>query len=99
CDSIRRERWLQSPLLIQSAWKRLYEKAVGKQRAALTAYNKMKHVDMNSEEVKSLKGYEPPFLGDLEKIVREMQGVGAHVVLVTLPGLFATTEWPNEHAL
>ena len=53
-DALRGQRWFQAPLLFNAAWNRLHTMIVGRQAAALAAYQKEKKPDSNSDEVKSL---------------------------------------------
>ena len=98
-EAIGAQRWLQSPLLFEVAWNRLYTKVVGQRNAALAAYQKEKRPDRLSIRLDDSGEYRPGFLEQVELIVREMQSIGSLVVLMTLPGLYSMDEWPNEHAL
>jgi lysophospholipase L1-like esterase len=73
--------------------------AEGSPTNALEQYNKPKHVDINAPEVRSLEGYVPPFIDDLEQIISEFQAAKAKVAIVTLPGLFTMSEQPSARAL
>jgi lysophospholipase L1-like esterase len=79
--------------------KRVHLKLADSQEEALAVHNRELHPDLNAPLVEYLKEYEPPFIGDVEQIVKEMQSVGSRVVLVTLPGLFVMWEEPSEQAL
>lgn len=98
-DALRGQRWFQTPLLFSAVWNRLHTMIVGRQTAALAAYQKKKTPDFNSDEVKNLSGYHPLFIEDVENIIRGMKGAGSNVVLVTLPGLYVMNEMPTERAL
>jgi lysophospholipase L1-like esterase len=66
---------------------------------ALEQYNKPKHADLNASEVRALEGYWPPFVEDVDDIVSEFQKANIRTVIVTLPGLFMTSEPPTDKAL
>ena len=66
---------------------------------ALAAYRKAKHPDPNAPEVAALDEYTPLFMRRLVKVVDEMQSAGSRVVLLTLPGLYSTSETPDARAL
>ena len=68
-------------------------------RTAMEEYNKPKHVDANAPQVNELSGFVPPFIGDVEEIVRQMQSMNSRVIIVTLPSLFTMNEDPSEEAL
>ncbi|MGH7232101.1 MAG: SGNH/GDSL hydrolase family protein [Nitrospiraceae bacterium] len=98
-EAIGEQRWLQSPLLFEIAWSRLYTKMVGQQNAALAAYQKEKKPDRHSVDTDDAGEYKPSFVNQMELIVKEMQTIGSRVALVTLPGLYSMDEWPSEQAL
>ena len=66
---------------------------------AMKQYERAKHPDPEAPEIARLAGYRPPFLGHVERLVREMKGAGARVVLLTLPGLYRTDQTPSAKAL
>lgn len=65
----------------------------------LEQYTKQKHVDANAPEVKNLEGFVPPFIEDVEEIVKQMQSVNSRVIIITMPGLFTMGERPSDDAL
>ena len=81
--------------------RRTYEKlSKGKSpTSAIEKYKKPKHVDPNAPEVRKLEGYVPPFIDDVEEIVKQMQSVNSRVMIVTIPGLFSVGEAPSDDAL
>ncbi|MGA8761303.1 MAG: GDSL-type esterase/lipase family protein [Candidatus Sulfotelmatobacter sp.] len=81
-------------MLLERSYERLFP-----YRAALESYQRPKHPNRNDPKLVQLEGYVPPFLKDVQQIVREMKGAGSKVVLITLPGLFATQEEPSARAL
>lgn len=83
-----------TPWLVRTAYARLFP-----HRAALSLYNRPRHADKNDPELKQLDGYVPPFMKDVELIIRQMQSSGSKVVLVTLPGLYTTKEEPSARSL
>jgi lysophospholipase L1-like esterase len=93
------ERYLYSLKIIRITYPRLLRATMSPQEAALRAYNKAKRPDPNALTVKSLEGYVPSFMKDVEQIINEMQSVGSKVVLVTLPGLYIMEEEPSDLAL
>ncbi len=66
---------------------------------ALSLYNRDMRPDRQSPEVADLDSYQPPFLGDVEKVIDGLAAMGARVVLVTLPGLFTMEDRPTAKAL
>jgi lysophospholipase L1-like esterase len=73
--------------------------AIDPQGTALRSYMKPKRADDNDPLLKRIEGTRPIFMGDVEAIILEMRSAGSQVVLITLPGLFATEERPSERAL
>jgi lysophospholipase L1-like esterase len=93
------EYHLKSVRLFRKAYGKVREKIFGRTEMALEAYKKPKHVRRDAPEVEALEGFTPPFMPDLETIVKEMRSAGSEVVLLTLPGLFAMDEEPSPQAL
>lgn len=90
---------LKSLRLFRKAYEKLKEKIFGRTEIALEAYKKPKHVQRDVPEVKALDGFTPPFMTDLETIIKEMRAAGSEVVLLTIPGLFVMDEEPSPQAL
>lgn len=85
--------------LLHDAWARATSPGGDARRQALAAYEKPKHPDRHAPEVAALEHYVPFFMPDLVRIVDAMAGAGSRVVLVTLPGLYTSTEAPDADAL
>jgi lysophospholipase L1-like esterase len=71
----------------------------GAHRAALAAYERPKRPRRDAAEVRLFDDYVPSFLPEVERIVVEMQASGSRVVLITIPGLYATDRDPSPRAL
>jgi hypothetical protein len=107
-NALYTERWLQDHEGIRrySAGARLIGHALalararfGGHQAAIEAYERAKRPARGSAEVALAGEYTPSFLPDVVRIVDEMQAAGSRVVLVTLPGLFASDHDPSPRAL
>ena len=107
-NALYTERWLEdhSGLRRWSAGARLVGRALdlararfGGRQAAIEAYERPKHPDRASAQVRLAAGYTPSFLPDVVRIVDEMLAAGSEVVLVTLPGLYASDRDPASRAL
>ena len=98
-ESYGLEYYLKSLRLFRKAYGKVKEKIFGRTEIALEAYSKPKHVQRDAPEVKALDGFTPPFMTDLEMIVKEMRVAGSEVVLLTIPGLFVMDEEPSPQAL
>ncbi len=61
--------------------------------------NKEKHVDMRSPDIEALNSYEPRSFHYIKKLTEELEGSGASIVLVTLPGLFTMDRTPDKKSL
>ena len=66
---------------------------------ALSLINRNPHSDPASSDVARLTAYSPPFLSDIDRIISALESGGAQVILVTLPGLFTSSERPSVFAL
>ena len=98
-ESYGAEYYLKSVRLFRKAYGKVREKIFGRTEMALEAYSKPKHIQRDAPEVSALDGFTPPFMTDLETIVKEMRVAGSEVVLLTLPGLFVMDEEPSPQAL
>jgi lysophospholipase L1-like esterase len=81
--------------------RRTYQKLSGPNvpLSPMEEYTKAKHVDANAREVRNLEGFVPPFMDDVEEIIKQMQAVNSRVVIVTLPGLLSMSEKPTDEAV
>jgi lysophospholipase L1-like esterase len=106
-DDPRLERELRdipfsSVLLVgraQSALRRRFGGAEGRQQMALEAYTRPKQVDSGAAAVSRASKYVPPFLHEVRRIAQEMSSSGSVVVLLTLPGLYTSDDAPTPRAL
>lgn len=107
-NALYTERWLDehAGLRRYSAGARLVGRALGLARArfggrqaAIEAYEHPKRPDRGAQAVQLASGYTPSFLPDVVRIVDEMRAAGSQVVLVTLPGLYASDRHPSPRAL
>ena len=81
-------------MLLERSYERLFP-----YRAARESYQRPKHPNRNDPELVRLEGYVPPFMKEVQQIIREMQTTGSKVVLITIPGLFTTQEEPTARSL
>lgn len=73
---------------------------LGDRRAyAMRLYSRDLKPISDSPDVRALETFMPSFMSRIEKIIDEMESIGARVVLVTLPGLFSMTENPSPRSL
>ena len=93
-DALPERFHLYTLRLVRSSYARLFP-----ERVALAAYTKPKHPDRTDPQLRRVDGYVPPFIADIEQIIRQMQTTGSTVVLVTLPGLYTTEQEPSVRAL
>jgi lysophospholipase L1-like esterase len=92
-------RYLYSARLAGLAYGRA-TRLVGDPRSrALQDYERPRRPDPQAPEIRALDDYTPSFLGDIERIGEALQAAGSRVVLLTLPGLYATDEAPSPRAL
>lgn len=93
------ERKISIIRLINDAYKGFKIKTTSEQEMALAEYKKEKKPDPEALEVQRLKKYVPSMMGDIEKIIKEMQSIGSTVVIITLPGLYVMDEIPSKKSL
>ncbi|MFH0798870.1 MAG: SGNH/GDSL hydrolase family protein [Pseudomonadota bacterium] len=93
------ERSLYSVRLAKSALRKIFHFFDSPQKAALFEYSQPRHPDASAPDVKSLDGYSPLFMKDVEKIAEELRSIGCKVVFVTLPSLYVMWEVPSETAM
>lgn len=67
--------------------------------AAREAMEHPRYAERHAPELAALGGYTPSFFPDVVRIVEAMQAKGSRVVLLTLPGLYATAREPSPRAL
>jgi len=85
--------------LVKSAYRSLQVRTRGAQEYTMGLLRRRPKPDRTGEDVKKLSAYVPPFMGEIERIVEDLDSAGAEVVLVTLPGLFTASELPSATAL
>ena len=85
--------------LLRKAFRAARQITTGRTEYAQAMYGRSKQADAAAEEVAALETWEPPFLGRLEEVIDGLEGSGAQVALVTLPGLFIMEQTPSEKAL
>ncbi len=77
------------------AWRRM---VTGQQRYATQMYRRDLRPD-RAAAATFIESYRPSFMDRIELIVDEFTATGSRVVLVTLPGLFVSSEEPSPRAL
>ncbi len=92
-------RYLHGARLLARALDAARERFGDRQKAASRALERPKRPDRNAAELQRLDGYVPPFLPDVVRIVEAMRAAGSRVVILTLPGLYATDREPSPRAL
>lgn len=92
-------RYLYSARLAGLAYSRATRLAGNARSRALQDYERPRHPDRLAPEIQALDEYTPSFLDQIERIVEALQAAGSRVVLLTLPGLYATDEPPSPRAL
>jgi len=85
---------LQAPRLLRRAVRALWPR-----QTALEAYEKTKRPARDDPQLARLESWEPSFMGQLRAIVDGLAASGSEVLLLTLPGLYASDEEPSRHAL
>ena len=91
------ERHLQVFRVVQKSL-RAGRRMVAGQQYAMQMY----HRDLRPDRAAAaalIESYRPSFMGRIERIVDEFTAAGSRVVLVTLPGLFVSSEEPSQRAL
>lgn len=84
--------------LFKRVWNRFVSYWATDKRAYLMV-SQTKRADRDAREVRQAAAMDIPFVGDVERIVREMQASGSRVVLLTLPGLYVPEETPSARAM
>jgi len=92
------ERYLRVARLLRRARERL-QTLRNPRGAAMEAFTRPKRPDADAPEVREMEEYVPTFMGDVERIVDEMETDGVRVVIATLPGLYVMEEAPSLRAL
>ena len=93
------ENKLRTVWLVKRA-RRAMRAMLGDRRAyAMRLYSRDLKPISDSPDVRALETFMPSFMSRIEKIIDEMESIGARVVLVTLPGLFSMTENPSPRSL
>ncbi len=98
-DETGLRRHLHSLRLAAHAMALVRERLGDRRQLALEAYERPKRPDRGAPELRVLDRYVPSFLPDVVRIVEAMQAAGSQVVILTLPGLFATDRDPSARAL
>ena len=98
-DASGARRYFYSARLAGLAYSRATRLVGHPGRQALQDYERPRRPDPQAPEIRALDDYTPSFLGDIEQIVEALQSAGSRVVLLTLPGLYATDEPPSPRAL
>lgn len=92
-------RYLHSARLLSRVVEAARAKLSDGRQAAVEAYERPRRADRGAQELRLLDTYVPSFFPDVARIVERMQAAGSRVVILTLPGLYATDVAPSARAL
>jgi len=93
------EQTVRTLWFIRNLKRNLYRKFKGERAYAKEMLARTPQPDAQSSEVMYADEYSPNFLGKIEEIIDRFQANGSRVYLLTLPGLFASDEYPTLKAL
>ncbi len=93
------KRYSHAARLSGRAFEILQARLWGQHAAAVEAYERPKRPDAGDPTLRLVDDYTPSFFRDVVHIVDEMQAVGSRVVVLTLPGLYASDRVPSGRAL
>jgi lysophospholipase L1-like esterase len=92
--AIGAERYVRSLWLFDQVLQRLHTP-----RDAIELLNRTKRPDPKDPSIAAISQVDFPFLNDVETVLERVSAAGGTPVLVTLPGLFSTTERASDKAL
>jgi lysophospholipase L1-like esterase len=98
-DARGARRYLHSARMLSRALAALRARIRDRREAAVRELERPKRPDRAASDVRLADVYVPPFLADVARIVDAMQAAGSQVVILTLPGLYATDREPSPRAL
>lgn len=77
----------------------LEEVFLGSSKRADMLYQRSLTADLDDAKRVVPDDYFPPFMQDVEYLVEALSAAGTRVILMTLPGLFSTSQTPSEKAM
>lgn len=92
-------RYLHSARMLSRALAALRARLGDRRAAAVEAYERPRRPDRTAKDLGLLDAYVPSFMGEVGRIVDSMQAAGSRVVVLTLPGLYASDRDPGPAAL
>jgi lysophospholipase L1-like esterase len=98
-DARGARRYLHSARMLARGLAALRARFRDPREAAVQEYERPRRPDRAARDVRLADAYVPPFMADLERIVKASMGAGSRVVILTLPGLYATDREPSARAL
>jgi lysophospholipase L1-like esterase len=98
-DASGPRRYLHSFRLLSRALEAARVRFGDPQKAALEAYARPRRPDRAAPALRLLDDYVPFFFPEVKRLVEAMQSSGSQVVLLTLPGLYASDRDPSPRAL
>jgi len=93
------ERWLRSVWLIRRLWYFLTVLVEDPETRAKMLYGRALTPDLPAARRVVEDGYVPSFMDDIKTLIDRFSEKGIKVVIITLPGLFSTSETPSPEAL
>jgi lysophospholipase L1-like esterase len=93
------KRYSHAARLAGRALEILQARLSGTHAAAVDAYERPKRPDAGDPALRLVDDYTPTFFRDVVRIVDGMQAAGSRVVVLTLPGLYASGQEPSARAL
>jgi lysophospholipase L1-like esterase len=92
-------RYLHSARMLSRGLAALRARLRDRREAALQEYERSRRPDRTAGDVRLVDAYVPSFVADVAQIAEAMQAAGSRVVVLTLPGLYATDREPSPRAL
>ena len=92
-------RWLRSLWLIRRVWYLLTVLTEDPETRAKMLYGRALTPDLQAAKRLVEDDFVPSFMGDMKTLTDRFSEKGIKVVIITLPGLFSTSEAPTEKAL
>jgi lysophospholipase L1-like esterase len=98
-DARGARRYLHSARLLSRVLEAARARLSDRHQTAVEAYERPRRAEREARELRLLEEYVPSFFPAVIRIVEAMQAAGSRVVILTLPGLYATNESPSPRAL
>jgi lysophospholipase L1-like esterase len=98
-DARGAHRYLHSARMLSRALAALGARLHDPREVAVQEYERPRRPDRAASELRLVDAYVPSFVAEVSRIVDSLQAAGSRVVILTLPGLYATDRDPSPRAL